>query len=218
MKPPDREILRSRTWLSFASALLTFALMGPSALGYDGPPIPLVAPIPGAASAPAPDATATPVIAAPTVIGKAGILVDPRSGAILWEREAHVRRPIASLTKVMTALLILESKRLDEVVTASPIANKTGESAISLAVGEKVTLRDLLWAILLHSANDACVAAAEHLGGSVPKFVDRMNRRAGELGLKDTHFVTPNGLHTPLLDPVRPQHHHARGDEAPAVQ
>jgi D-alanyl-D-alanine carboxypeptidase (penicillin-binding protein 5/6) len=93
--------------------------------------------------------------------------------------------------------LILESGRLDDVVSASQTANETQYSSLYLAIGEKVKLRDLLWGILLRSANDACVAAAEHLAGSVPKFVDRMNRRARELGLTDTRFMNPHGLHEP---------------------
>jgi D-alanyl-D-alanine carboxypeptidase (penicillin-binding protein 5/6) len=133
----------------------------------------------------------------PIIHAKTGILIDPRTGQVLWEKHSHFRRPMASLTKVMTALLILESGKLDQVVSASKNANETQYSSIYLAVGEKLTLRDLLWAILLRSANDACVAAAEFLDGSVPKFVAHMNRRAQELGLKDTHFVTPNGLHAP---------------------
>jgi D-alanyl-D-alanine carboxypeptidase (penicillin-binding protein 5/6) len=133
----------------------------------------------------------------PNIQGKMGILIDPRTKKVLWEKNAHLRRPMASLTKVMTTLLILESGRLDDTVIASKNANATQYSSMYLAVGEKVKLRDLLWAILLRSANDACVAAAEHLGGSVPAFVAKMNQRAQQLGLKDTHFVTPNGLHEP---------------------
>jgi D-alanyl-D-alanine carboxypeptidase (penicillin-binding protein 5/6) len=133
----------------------------------------------------------------PKILGKLGILIDTRSGEVLWEKNARMRRPMASLTKVMTALLILESGRLDETVTASKNANQTHDSSMYLAVGEKLTLRDLLWGILLRSANDGCVAAAEFIDGSVPKFVAHMNRRAQELGLKDTHFVTPNGLNAP---------------------
>jgi D-alanyl-D-alanine carboxypeptidase (penicillin-binding protein 5/6) len=133
----------------------------------------------------------------PNIQGKIGILIDPRTKTVLWEKNAHLRRPMASLTKVMTTLLILESGRLDDTVIASKNANSTQYSSMYLAVGEKVKLRDLLWAILLRSANDACVAAAEHLAGSVPAFVAKMNLRAQQLGLKDTHFVTPNGLHEP---------------------
>ncbi|MBW3622564.1 MAG: D-alanyl-D-alanine carboxypeptidase [Armatimonadetes bacterium] len=133
----------------------------------------------------------------PVVKGKAALLVDPRSGQVIWEKNARQRLPIASLTKVMTALLILESGKLEETVTASKTANETPYSSIYLAIGEKVKLRDLLWGIMLRSGNDACVAAAEHLYGSVPKFIERMNRRAKQLGMNDTHFVTVNGLHDP---------------------
>lgn len=133
----------------------------------------------------------------PIVKGKAAILIDPRSGKVMWERNSRERLPIASLTKVMTALLILESGRLEETVTASKNANQTPYASIYLAYGEKVKLRDILWGIMLRSGNDACVAAAEHLYGSVPKFIDRMNQRAKELGMNDTHFVTVNGLHDP---------------------
>jgi D-alanyl-D-alanine carboxypeptidase (penicillin-binding protein 5/6) len=131
------------------------------------------------------------------VDGQEAILVDAATGQELYARNADEPRPIASTTKIMTAILILESGGLDRKVTVSKNAEQTLYTAIHLKAGEKLTLHDLLVGILLRSANDACVAAAEFLDGSVAKFVERMNRRAGELGLRNTHFMNPHGLNDP---------------------
>lgn len=134
---------------------------------------------------------------APTVQASSALLVDAVTGQVLFEKNAHERRPVASTTKIMTALLTLESGRLDEVAVASKQASQTPMSALCLAEGEQMTVRDLLTGLLVKSANDAAVALAEHLAGSVPAFADRMNERARRLGCTDTHFVNPNGLYDP---------------------
>ncbi len=110
----------------------------------------------------------------------------------LDERE---RLPIASITKLMTALVTLDHAELDEVVTVSKRAAAVGESSIDLAVGERLTVADLLRAALIQSANDAANALAAHVGGgSIPRFVELMNAKARSLGLTDTHFANPDGL------------------------
>jgi D-alanyl-D-alanine carboxypeptidase (penicillin-binding protein 5/6) len=105
-----------------------------------------------------------------------------------------VRRPIASLTKIMTALLVLESTPLDERVTVSPRAAAELGSELGLIAGERRTVEDLLYGLLLQSSNDAAIALAEHVAGTVERFVARMNRRAGRLGMRRTTFASPNGL------------------------
>jgi len=133
----------------------------------------------------------------PRVLAPSGILVDARSGTVLWAHNADVQRPMASTTKIMTALLVLESGRLGDTVVVSPTAAKVAESSLNLKTGEHLTLNDLLHGIIMRSANDACVVAAEHLSGSAGQFVEVMNLRAAQLGCRHTHFVNPNGLNAP---------------------
>ncbi len=131
------------------------------------------------------------------ISAKSAILVDVASGQILFERDADVVRFPASLTKVMTALLALEMCDVDKTVTVSETAAAIGEATAYLEPGDQLSLRDLLLACLLRSANDASVAVAEHAAGTLEDFVDRMNSRATELEMGSTHFVNPNGLHDP---------------------
>lgn len=131
----------------------------------------------------------------PTCTGAGVILMDAVSGQVLYEKDADKPRPMASTTKIMTALLLVENLPETEIITASKIAANTKESSVHLKAGEKLTAKDLLRAILLRSANDGCVAAAERISGSEAKFADRMNQRARELGATHTHFVNPHGLH-----------------------
>jgi D-alanyl-D-alanine carboxypeptidase (penicillin-binding protein 5/6) len=133
----------------------------------------------------------------PPVLAPSAILIDGATGAVLWKHNADQRLPIASTTKIMTALLVAESGRLDEAVTVSADAAKVKESSLNLKPGEHITLRDMAYGIMLRSANDACVAVAEHLDGNVPAFVARMNARAAALGCRNASFVNPNGLHDP---------------------
>lgn len=131
----------------------------------------------------------------PRVQAPSALLMDAGTGTVLWSRGAATPRPPASTTKMMTALLVAESGRLDEEITVSERAAATPESSLNLKTGERITLRNLLYGIMLRSANDGCVAAAEALDGSVEAFVARMNARARELGCRDTVFVNSNGLH-----------------------
>jgi D-alanyl-D-alanine carboxypeptidase (penicillin-binding protein 5/6) len=133
----------------------------------------------------------------PVVGAKAAILVDARTGTVLFEKNARSRRAPASTTKMMTATLLLEHGGLDRPIVASPRAIQTPYANLHLKKGEQIPLRDMLYAILLRSANDGCVAAAETVAGSVPGFVEMMNYKAREIGCTDTHFVTPNGLFHP---------------------
>ncbi len=128
---------------------------------------------------------------------KSALLADLATGKILWSRSPDLRCYPASLTKIMTALIILERGNLEDWVTVTKEAAFTGESSMALKEGERVRLSDLLNAILVRSANDACVAAAIHLAGSVEQFVKWMNEKAQELGMVNTHFVNPHGLHDP---------------------
>ena len=133
----------------------------------------------------------------PPVGASAAILVDAVTGKVLWERSAHQRRPMASTTKIMTALLTLESGRLQEAAEVSEQAADTTQSSLWLRPHEHMSVRDLLTALLIKSANDAATALAEHLAGTEAAFVVRMNRRARQLGARDTHFMNPHGLHQP---------------------
>jgi D-alanyl-D-alanine carboxypeptidase (penicillin-binding protein 5/6) len=125
------------------------------------------------------------------------ILVQPETGDVVYAKNADRERPIASTTKLMTALLTLERSSLDDVVPAAPYDPLPAESVINLRAGERMTVRDLLRGLLLASANDAAVTLADHVSGSTPAFVKLMNRRARQLGLKHTHYANPVGLDAP---------------------
>src|SRR3954447_12257495 len=125
----------------------------------------------------------------------AGILFDVKTGSVLWQRHPRLEHPIASLTKMMTALLVANGDRPGEQVRSSRKAAQTPGSATGLLPrGKKVPLEPLLQALIMISANDAAVALAEHDGGTVTRFVKEMNRQAQAMGLRCTHYSTPNGL------------------------
>jgi serine-type D-Ala-D-Ala carboxypeptidase (penicillin-binding protein 5/6) len=128
---------------------------------------------------------------------KTGILIEPSSGEVLWQRGADRRRSIASTTKLMTALLVLEHSKLSDVVPAADYRALPVESKINLRPGERMTVADLLRALLVYSANDAAVTLAQHVAGSRPAFVRLMNKRARELKLTGTHYANPVGLDDP---------------------
>jgi D-alanyl-D-alanine carboxypeptidase (penicillin-binding protein 5/6) len=137
------------------------------------------------------------------IAAKSAVLMDAVSGTVLYEQDSHTQLPPASVTKVMTMLLICEaidSGRVttDDTVTISDHAASMGGSQMYMEPGETHTLDELLTGISMVSANDACVAAAEYISGSSDIFVENMNKRAAELGMKDTHFVNTNGL--PVAD------------------
>lgn len=157
-------------------------------------------PVPPAPAAitPPPDADAeAPPLSPPDVKAVSAILVDAVSGQVLYEKNADAHRPMASTTKIMTALLFCEAVKEGEVITASKKACAVRESSLHLKVGEKLNSHDLLCAILMRSANDGCVDAAEYVAGSEADFVARMNKKAAELGATNTHFMNPHGLNDP---------------------
>ncbi len=124
----------------------------------------------------------------------AHLLMEASSGAVLAQKNQDMRLPMASTTKIMTALVAIEALPLDTSVTIPAAAAGVEGSSVYLAEGERLTLSDLLYALLLESANDAAVAIAITVGGDVASFADMMNQKAASLGLKDTHFVNPHGL------------------------
>lgn len=132
---------------------------------------------------------------APKISAAGAVLMDGDTGRVLYEKDSHTRRPIASTTKLMTALVALESGHdLEEMVTVAREWTGVEGSSLYLRPGEELTLEALLYGLLLRSGNDAALAIAGHCGGSVEEFVSRMNRKARELGMKDTGFANPNGL------------------------
>jgi serine-type D-Ala-D-Ala carboxypeptidase (penicillin-binding protein 5/6) len=137
-----------------------------------------------------------PALAAgPSVDARAYLVEDGRTGEVLLAHNQAQHVPIASLTKMMTVLLALERTQLTDDVTVTPHAAAVGESSVNLQAGERLTVRDLVEACLIQSANDAAWALAEHVGrGDSERFVSMMNRRARQLGLADTNFVRPDGL------------------------
>jgi len=139
---------------------------------------------------------AAPVTAAPPVVhARAWFVQSGTTGEVLAQHEDRAQVPIASITKLMTVLVTLEHAKLDEVVTVAPSASEVGESTINLRPGERITVRDLVSAALIQSANDAADALAEYVGkGDTDAFVALMNAKARALGLKETHFVRPDGL------------------------
>jgi serine-type D-Ala-D-Ala carboxypeptidase (penicillin-binding protein 5/6) len=130
----------------------------------------------------------------PSISAQSAIVVDAATGDVLYARGANRERPIASTTKLMTALLTLERVSLTDVFTAPPYQALPAESQIGLKTGERMAVRDLLRALLLPSANDAAATLAQGVGGSTARFVHAMNRRARQLHLRHTHYSNPVGL------------------------
>ncbi|MBV7273053.1 D-alanyl-D-alanine carboxypeptidase [Clostridiaceae bacterium UIB06] len=133
--------------------------------------------------------------APPTVSADSVVLMDALSGEILYAKNAYGAYPPASTTKLMTALLTLERTKLDDVVTVGKNPPVVDGSKIYLFEGEQIKVKDLLYGLLLCSGNDCAEALAEHISGSIDKFAGEMNKRALELGCKNTNFVNPSGLY-----------------------
>jgi serine-type D-Ala-D-Ala carboxypeptidase (penicillin-binding protein 5/6) len=152
-------------------AVLALVLCAPGARAADDPP---------------------PEISAPSAV-----VIEARTGDVLYERAADKRRAIASTTKLMTALLTMERAKLGDKVTASSYVAAPIESKLSLRPGERLSVADLLRGLMLESANDAAMTLAEHVSGSRAAFVRLMNRRARQLKLENTHFENPIGLDAP---------------------
>jgi D-alanyl-D-alanine carboxypeptidase (penicillin-binding protein 5/6) len=130
----------------------------------------------------------------PVIESKSAILMDCKTGKILWEKDAFEPMAMASTTKIMTAIITLENANLEDMVTVSQKATLAPKVKMFLQKGEEVKLEYLLYALMLESSNDAAVAIAEHVGGTVEGFCKMMTDKAKEIGTKDTIFETPNGL------------------------
>ena len=125
------------------------------------------------------------------------ILIERSSGRVLLEKNAYEKRPMASTTKIITAITALEYGNLEDIVIVSAKADNTEGSSMWLATGEKATLENLLFGLMLNSGNDAAVAIAEHIGGSVEGFAELMNQTAEKIGAKNSNFTNPHGLDDP---------------------
>ncbi len=132
--------------------------------------------------------------AAVSTSAKSAVLINADTGEIIYQQNAYEKLPMASTTKIMTALLLCENGNLDREITVSAEMLRVEGSSMGLLAGDRVTLHDLLYGMLLASGNDAANVTAYVLGGTVDGFVKMMNTRAEELGLKNTHFETPSGL------------------------
>lgn len=129
-----------------------------------------------------------------SVSARSAILIEQESGRVLYEKDAHKVSRIASITKIMTAVLAIESGKMNDMVKVSDKAVHAEGSSVYLKPGEKIKLEDLVYGLMLRSGNDAAVAIAEHVGGSVEGFAYLMNEKAREIGMEDTHFANPHGL------------------------
>lgn len=131
----------------------------------------------------------------PAILAETAIVIDAKTGQVLYDKNMNEQREPASTTKVITALLALENLDLNKTVTIDAETPFTEGSRVYLLEGENIRVEQLMYALLLESANDAAVALGKEIAGSVPAFADMMNQKAKELGAKNTHFVNPNGLH-----------------------
>jgi D-alanyl-D-alanine carboxypeptidase (penicillin-binding protein 5/6) len=180
--------------LAVALAVLTHLTgSGPPASADTPPPTPVP---PSGSPSPFPTALETPKPAAtpPKITAPSAILQDLETGQVLYSKASEDRRPIASITKLMTVLLALESERLGETATVTANAATQRGTELGLGVGERISVRDLLYASLLQSANDAAVTLAEHVAGTESQFVLLMNGRAEAMGLSGSRFLGPTGL------------------------
>jgi D-alanyl-D-alanine carboxypeptidase (penicillin-binding protein 5/6) len=164
------------------------------------PPTPVAVPGGGTSPSPFPTTLQTPPpsASAPRIVAGSAVLADLDTGQVLFTSDGDQERPIASLTKLMTAVLVLRRSEPEDVVTVSAEAATSvegyGISTLGLRQGERITVEELLYALLMQSANDAAVALAEHVSGSVDAFVKAMNAEARRLGMRHTRFYSPNGL------------------------
>lgn len=130
----------------------------------------------------------------PIIYPKSAIAIDNESKSVLFEKNADEKLPIASITKLMTILIILDENDLSDTVTISSNAASTGGSTMFLHIGEKIAVENLIYGALIGSSNDAAVALAEYNAGSTSAFIDKMNKKAKSLNLTNTHFSTASGL------------------------
>ncbi len=130
----------------------------------------------------------------PELNARIALIYDRASGRIIYEKNGNKQTPMASTTKILTAIVTLENADLKETVTIESKAAGIGGSRLGLKKNDKITVNDLLYGLMLRSGNDAAVALAIHVGGSIEGFADMMNKKAEELGLTNSHFVVPHGL------------------------
>lgn len=130
----------------------------------------------------------------PTINSRAAIVYDRISGSVLFGKNENEQRKMASTTKIMTAIIVLENANLDDIVTISSKAAGTGGSRLGLHTNDTISIKHLLYGLLLCSGNDAAVALAQHVGNDLSGFANLMNKKCELLGLKSTNFVTPHGL------------------------
>jgi D-alanyl-D-alanine carboxypeptidase len=125
---------------------------------------------------------------------RCAVLLEQKTGRVIYERNAHSKQKIASITKIMTAIIAIESSQLNNEVMITPEMIKTEGSSIYLQVGEKIKMKDLIYGLMLRSGNDAAQAIAITVGGSIPGFVSLMNEKAAWIGMTNTNFTNPHGL------------------------
>jgi len=187
-------------WALISLLLLSFgAARAQTPAPQPPPPTPVIQPGGQVSRSPFPSTLRTPSTSteAPEIHAASAVLADLDTGQVLFDLHRNERRPIASVTKIMTALLVVERADLTDVVTVTEGAASgqvAGISGLGLMAGERIRVDELLYALLLQSANDAAVALAEHVSGSVDAFVEDMNARAEQLGMTRTLFTSPNGL------------------------
>lgn len=138
--------------------------------------------------------TASEAMDVPKIDSRFAVVIDRNNRTVLYGKNEMTKTKMASTTKIMTCLIVLENASLNEIVEISSKAAGTGGSRLKIKKGDKITVRDLLYGLMLRSGNDAAVALAEYVGGSIEGFAELMNKKALELGLINTHFVTPHGL------------------------
>lgn len=134
------------------------------------------------------------VITVPETNSRACVVIDRNTNTILYGKNENTKRKMASTTKIMTAIIIIENYNLNETIEVSKKAAGTGGSRLGLKTGDKITIKDLLYGLMLCSGNDAAVALAEYAGTNIEGFAKLMNKKATDLGLNNTHFETPHGL------------------------
>lgn len=131
----------------------------------------------------------------PEISGQSVIVMDAEAGRVIYEKDIHEKLPMASTTKIMTALLAIENIPLDKKIRVNPNAQNIEGSSIYLKANERIKARDLIYGLMLRSGNDSAAAIAYEISGSIEGFAELMNKRAGEIGAKNTNFTNPHGLH-----------------------
>lgn len=185
-------------WLSLLLGLTLCLVLIPGSAGMDPTQSPDdVTASPEQAAVPTPSATPFVPLGADELEAASAILIDGLSGEVLFEKDADSRQYPASITKIMTAILAIESGDLQRVVTVGNEVNQleSGSTHIGLKVGEEMSLENLLYGLMMNSGNDAANAIAVNVGGTMEGFATLMNQKAQELGMTESHFVTPSGLH-----------------------